>query len=183
MFWIFVSIKSNICLGKIALAVASSGIAATLLPGGRTAHSTFKLPIDLINNENPTCNIKRGTNLAKLLEQTLLIVWDECTMAHKKAFEALDKTLQDIRRNSNVMGGITVLFSGDFRQTLPVISRGTPADEVNACLKNSYLWSHIQKLNLTINMRVQLTGSFEAAVFSHNLIQLGDGKIPQDANG
>ncbi|GBP67504.1 hypothetical protein EVAR_49870_1 [Eumeta japonica] len=31
-------------LGKLALAVASSGIAATLLAGGRTAHSTFKLP-------------------------------------------------------------------------------------------------------------------------------------------
>jgi hypothetical protein len=30
--------------GKVALAVASSGIAATLLSGGRTAQSTFKLP-------------------------------------------------------------------------------------------------------------------------------------------
>ncbi|CAN2390893.1 G-quadruplex DNA unwinding [Pristimantis euphronides] len=29
---------------KITLAVASSGIAATLLKGGRKAHSTFKLP-------------------------------------------------------------------------------------------------------------------------------------------
>jgi len=31
--------------GKIALAVASSGIAATLLVGARTAHYTFKLPL------------------------------------------------------------------------------------------------------------------------------------------
>ena len=31
--------------GKIALAVASSGIAATLLQGGRTAHVVFKIPI------------------------------------------------------------------------------------------------------------------------------------------
>ena len=30
------------CQGKIALAVASSGIAATLIAGGRMAHSTFK---------------------------------------------------------------------------------------------------------------------------------------------
>jgi hypothetical protein len=29
----------------VALATASSGIAATLLPGGRTAHSTFKIPL------------------------------------------------------------------------------------------------------------------------------------------
>ena len=33
--------------GSIALAVASSGIAATLLTGGRTAHSAFALPLDL----------------------------------------------------------------------------------------------------------------------------------------
>ena len=28
------------------------------------------------------------------------------------------------------MGGVTMVLSGDFRQTLPVIPRGTPADEV-----------------------------------------------------
>ncbi|XP_063949879.1 uncharacterized protein LOC135152724 [Daucus carota subsp. sativus] len=33
--------------GEIVLPVASSGIAATLLPGGRTAHSRFKIPIVL----------------------------------------------------------------------------------------------------------------------------------------
>ena len=38
---ILANVRKN---GHKALAVASSGIAATLLPGGRTAHSTFKLP-------------------------------------------------------------------------------------------------------------------------------------------
>lgn len=33
--------------GHIAIAVATSGVAASLLPGGRTAHSRFKIPIDL----------------------------------------------------------------------------------------------------------------------------------------
>nr|GEZ58632.1 DNA helicase [Tanacetum cinerariifolium] len=33
--------------GKIVLAVASSGIASLLLPSGRTAHSRFKLPLEL----------------------------------------------------------------------------------------------------------------------------------------
>ena len=40
--------------GKIALGVATSGIAATLITGGRTAHSTFKLPLDLARNETAT---------------------------------------------------------------------------------------------------------------------------------
>jgi len=33
---------------NIILATASSGIAATLMPGGRTTHSAFKLPLDII---------------------------------------------------------------------------------------------------------------------------------------
>jgi hypothetical protein len=33
--------------GDIALAIASSGIAALLLDGGRTTHSQFKIPIEL----------------------------------------------------------------------------------------------------------------------------------------
>ena len=41
----------------IALAVASSGIAATLLEGGQTAHATFKLPLNLTTSVIPFCNI------------------------------------------------------------------------------------------------------------------------------
>ncbi|RVE51488.1 hypothetical protein evm_003889 [Chilo suppressalis] len=76
-------------------------------------------------------------------------------MAHRKGVEAVDRTLRDIRQNDRPMGGITVLFCGDFRQTLPVIPRGTRADEVRACLKSSYLWRDIQSVHLTINMRVR----------------------------
>ena len=75
---------------KIALAVASSGIAATLLKGGRTAHSTFKIPINLMATDSPTCGITRGTDQGNLLKETELIVWDEATMSHKRALEAVD---------------------------------------------------------------------------------------------
>ena len=89
---------------KIAIAVASSGIAATLLTGGRTAHSAFKLPLDLHRAENAVCNISKGTGLAQVLRMCKLIVWDECTMSNRAAFEALDRTLQDLRENSECMG-------------------------------------------------------------------------------
>lgn len=36
--------------GFVALATASSGIAALLMPGGRTAHSRFKIPIDITDS-------------------------------------------------------------------------------------------------------------------------------------
>ena len=49
--------------GKIALATASSGIAATLLTGGRTLHSTFKIPLDLHAMDIPICSIKKALHL------------------------------------------------------------------------------------------------------------------------
>ena len=80
------------------------------------------------------------------------------------------------------MGGITFLFSGDFRQTLPVINRGTRADEVNASLKRSYLWNDVKKLSLTINMRVRQEGDPSALQFSNLLLDIGEGNIT-DENG
>ncbi|GBP91732.1 hypothetical protein EVAR_92009_1 [Eumeta japonica] len=45
--------------GKIAIAVASSGIAATLLKDGKTAHSTFKLPLSVNLEQQSTCSIRK----------------------------------------------------------------------------------------------------------------------------
>ncbi|CAN6814888.1 unnamed protein product, partial [Brassica oleracea] len=47
---------------QIVLPVDSSGIAALLLPNGRTAHSRFNIPLKL--DEDKLCNIKPGTMLA-----------------------------------------------------------------------------------------------------------------------
>jgi len=77
-----------------------------------------------------------------------IIVWDECTIAHKKSLEAFDHTLKDLQNNQVLLGGALVLLSGDFRQTLPVIPRSTPADELHACLKYSTFWSTVKKCNL-----------------------------------
>jgi len=42
-----------------------------------------------------------------------------------------------------LMGWITVLLAGDFRQTLHVVPRGTVADKIKACLKSLYLYASI----------------------------------------
>ncbi|XP_046812126.1 ATP-dependent DNA helicase pif1-like [Lucilia cuprina] len=160
---------------NIALAVASSGIAATLLDGGKTAHATFKLPFDFMHHETPVCKISKQSHLAQILRECQLIVWDESTMMHKNGFDALNRSLQDIRSNDCLMGGLTILLAGDFRQTLPVVPRGTRADEVKACLKSSYLWQLTKKLSLKQNMRVHLMGDESAKEFSKILLQIGDG--------
>ena len=60
---------------KIVLCCASSGIAALLLPKGRTAHSTFKIPIDIFDGK--LCSVSKNSDLSHLPSQTSLIIWDK----------------------------------------------------------------------------------------------------------
>jgi hypothetical protein len=59
----------------ITLCSASSGIAALLMPGGRTSHSTFKIPVVGLNAES-FCNIPKNSQRANLMRKTGLIFWD-----------------------------------------------------------------------------------------------------------
>jgi hypothetical protein len=76
------------------LIVASSRITSLLLLGGRTAHSRFKIPIDL--HDESTWNITQQMKVAKLVRKADLIIWDEAPMMHRRAFEAVDRTLRDL---------------------------------------------------------------------------------------
>ena len=140
--------------GKIVLCVASSGIAAQLLPGGRTAHSRFKIPLS--NDINAVCNITPNSNLGELIRKTSLIIWDEVPMQHKACFEAVNRTLNDIcnTREDLVFGGIPVVLGGDFAQILPVIRRGTRQATVLACIRHATIWHKLQVLQLRRSMRV-----------------------------
>ncbi|XP_071704720.1 uncharacterized protein [Rutidosis leptorrhynchoides] len=98
------AVITALCLdGKIVLAVASSVIASLLLPSGQTAHSRFKLPLQL--NDEAMCNVRKKTNLGTLLHQADLIVWDEAQINDKLCFEALDIMLRDLSDNENVPFG------------------------------------------------------------------------------
>ena len=85
--------------GDIVLTVASSGIAALLIPGGRTAHSRFAIPFTV--DECSTCTIHPKSILAELVDKAKLIIWDEAPMMHRHCFEALDRTLRDVLRHRN----------------------------------------------------------------------------------
>ncbi|XP_075096423.1 uncharacterized protein LOC107797244 [Nicotiana tabacum] len=177
--------------GDIVLTVASSGIASLLLPGGRTAHSRFAIPLNA--TEDSTCNIKQGTPLSKLIVKTKLIIWDEAPMMHRYCFEALDRTLRDILRFKDASnldrpsGGKTVVLGGDFRQILPVIPKGSRQDIVNATLNSSYLWNHCQVLKLTKNMRLegnQVDSHLnDLRQFSDWILAIGDGMIGNSVDG
>lgn len=59
------------------------------------------------------------------------------------------------------------------------MTRGTRADEVNACLKRSVLWPEVIKLRLTQNMRVRLGGNLNAQEFAKVLLEIGEGRLPE----
>lgn len=105
--------------GNIVLPVASSGIAATLIPGGRTTHSRFHIPLKL--DHISVAGIKHGTHKAEMIKKTSLIIWNAAPMQHRFAFESVDRWLRDIMsavypsRARRPFSGITVVFEGDFR--------------------------------------------------------------------
>jgi tRNA(Met) C34 N-acetyltransferase TmcA len=66
-FLITLILEATRSRNNIALALASSGIAAILLPGGRTAHSALKLSSKMQFIETPTCNISKPSGIKNLL--------------------------------------------------------------------------------------------------------------------
>ncbi|CAD7001957.1 unnamed protein product [Ceratitis capitata] len=66
-----------------------------------------------------------------------------------------------------------ILLAGDFRQTLPVTPRSTPADELIAFLKSSNLWKYVKVLHLSKNMRIELQNDQSGNIFSKQLIDIG----------
>ena len=168
----------------IVLTVASLGVAALLLPGGRTAHSRFK--IHIVIDESSVCEIRRGSFLADLIVQCSLIIWDEAPMTHRHCFESLDRSMRDILGkldSSNfhkLFGGKTVLLGGDFRQVLPVVEGGSRSETIDASITNSYIWKHIKILRLTVNMRLLAMADSGLPIeqvkeFNDWVLSIGDG--------
>ncbi|KAG7599001.1 Nucleic acid-binding OB-fold [Arabidopsis suecica] len=174
--------------GSIVLNVASSGIASLLLPGGRTAHSRFGIPIN--PDDFTVCNIEKGSNQAELIEEASLIIWDEAPMMSKHCFESMDRSFKDIIKGggNKPFGGKVVVFGGDFRQVLPVIHGASRAEICMAALNASYLWNHCKVLKLTKNMRLLSKDLIPSEAkdikeFSEWILAVGDGKIAQPNDG
>ena len=93
--------------------------------------------------------------------------------------------MQDLRP----FGGKIVTMSGDRQQGLPVIVGGSRAQIVDATLKRSELWRHVQTIELQENMRVlrHLDDNPELAErldqWNKWLSKLGSGTIESVADG
>ncbi|XP_074297447.1 uncharacterized protein LOC141628174 [Silene latifolia] len=114
-------------------------------------------------------------------------------MTHKHSFEVVDKSLKDVMRVVNErnaelpFGGKVIVFGGDFRQTLPVVSKGSRADVVRATLCSSYLWRSCKLLRLTMNMRLQggrtSDNVDDIRKLSEWILEIGDGLAGGENDG
>lgn len=154
---------------RIVLATAASACASLVLRGASTMHSRFKVPI-VIHSES-TCNISRGSELSNLILTASLIIIDECTMLHRHTFEALDRTLRDLTRIDALYGGKTLVFSGDFKQCLPIIPGASRSRIVDASLRFSRLWQAMALCHLTTSMR------HSCHIWTDYLEEVGKGSI------
>ncbi|XP_020258959.1 ATP-dependent DNA helicase PIF1-like [Asparagus officinalis] len=157
--------------GMIALATATLGVVAVIMPGGRTAHSRFKIKIP--TTDSSMCNISKQDGTSKLLRIARLIIWDEAAMAKRVAIETLDRTLRDLMDQDEPFGGKVIVFGGDFRQVLLVVPHSTRSQTIKESLVSSHLWRKMIKLQLSKNMRAKSDTSF-----SEFLLRIGNGDEP-----
>ena len=78
------------------------------------------------------------------------------------------------------LGGITMVFSGDWRQIVTVVPHGSRIENIGRCCKSSYLWKNVETLHLTENMRISQAAEHQQAEedFARFLLDLGEAKIP-----
>lgn len=157
-------------LAKVATC-AWTGIAATLLAGGRTVHNLFKLPVPIL--ETSVCHVAPTSVHAAYLRQVDLFIVDEASMVPVHALTAIDRMLRDVMDIDVPFGGKLFLLGGDFRQVLPVLPRKSRVAIVENCIKSSTLWPLMQVHTLTRNMRAGIG----EADFAQWLLRLGNGTL------
>ena len=158
----------------MALAMATTGIAANLLTLGRTYHSRLKAP--LTSNEESMLQTSAQSSLARLVRMARLLLIDESTMLDGFQLEAMDRSLRDLMGNPDQpFGGKIILLAGDFRQCLPVVPGANRAGTVSHCINKSKLWQQFQVLQLTENMRVRASGDPTLEEFDQWTLSIGNG--------
>jgi hypothetical protein len=113
---------------------AMTGVAASLLIGGVTAHRLFGLPVedcDPAESKTPSW-LKMKSLGARMLREADVIIIDEFSVLHNGNFDKILKLLQEIQTicasgypedipPDRIYGGKIFIFVGDFQQMTPVV--------------------------------------------------------------
>lgn len=160
--------------GQIVLAFATTGISALLIKSGRTGHYLWKLPVPLL--ETSVSNIRLNSPEAELLRNAVAIIGDESSTLENHALRCIDKICREVKKLPDIpFGGIVMLLGGDFRQTLPIVVRGSRTEILERCIKTNRLWRFFTQLSLTTNMR-----SINQNEHNKWLLNVGEGNVASD---
>ena len=142
---------------KNVACVAQTGIAASLLPLGSTAHRQFKIPLSAEENMHSTMDLE--SNEAEYIKNLDLVIWDEMTMTDRRILECVHKLMSTLRygNDNRIFGGCPFILSGDWKQTLPVVP-DAPGEGVVNYTAMEWLWwerGDIKVMHLHTNMRAR----------------------------
>jgi hypothetical protein len=93
----------------------------------------IQIPID-DNHERLESPIQPNHPRADLIRNAALIVWDEAPTANKAVFACVDEVCRKVMQCDQPFGGKVILVLGDFRQTCPVIRRGSKSQIIDASI-------------------------------------------------
>ena len=125
---------------EVTLVCATTGLAAMLYKGGRTAHTMFGMPIVEGMQDSVHSNISPADgkdSRVQLIRAARIIVWDEIASADKILIEGVDALLREIMEVDEPFGGKLLIGVGDFRQLPPVVRFAKEAQVINASLRSS----------------------------------------------
>lgn len=129
-------------------------------------------------NEFLESSIEPHHHRGELLRKCDLIIWDEAPMANRAVLACVEECCRKIMDNQIPFGGKVVILLGDFRQTCPVIPRGTKADVLNASIPQCNLWPLFRIARLTTPIR-----NADDPFFASFVDEIGEGTYPEVALG
>jgi len=83
-----------------------------------------------------------------------LIIWDEAPMTHCYKLEAFEHSLREISNRNLAFGRKMIIFYGDCRQLLPVVTRESRADVITSSISRTSFECYCNVQHLKINMRL-----------------------------
>ena len=159
---------------QLVLCVATTGIAALHFVDGRTGHSMFRIPVEMLHDVIDGCMLDssillqvlggKNSNRIQLLRTVYMIVWDELSMLNNHVFQAVDRLLCAVMDTKLPFGGKLLITLGDWKQLSPVDpnSEARMLDPELITSSNSSfhlsvlslpLWKQFTTIHFTINER------------------------------
>ena len=126
---------------------APTGVAAIIV-GGSTLHSFFGIGLGTGSTSSLVKKVSKSNAAMKRIDDTDVLVIDECSMLSSDLLEKLDAVVREVRKDGSFrdqpFGGMQIVAFGDFFQ-LPPVTKTNFSDDWNdrrhrAFCFESYVW-------------------------------------------